>query len=127
MVSGRFYDAKNHQLINLPENYFGVAARIAAIDYKLGLNKNRASLDDLLNRAASQFTGGALYADDSPPTGRYDRYSNEYARALYDAAELAGREDLLRAIPPSLKEQLKLWRGLLSPARYGYPSRRRLP
>src|SRR5229473_8240851 len=36
----RFYDAKNHQLINLPENYFGVAARIAAIDYKLGLNKN---------------------------------------------------------------------------------------
>jgi len=103
---GRFYDAKSHKLIHLPDNYFGVAARIAAIDYELGLNKDRASLDDLLNRAASQFTGGALYADDSPPTGRYDRYSNEYARALYDAAELAGREDLLRAIAPSLKEQM---------------------
>jgi len=87
---GRFYDSKNHKLIHLPENYFGVAARIAAIDYELGLNQDRASLDDLLNRATSQFTGGALFADDALPTGRYDRYSNEYARALYDAAALAG-------------------------------------
>jgi hypothetical protein len=117
---GRFYDAKTHTLIHLPENYFGVAARIAAIDYELDLNKDRAALDDLLNRAATQFTGGALFADDALPTGRYDRYSNEYARALYDAAELAGREDLLKAIAPSLKEQMKLWWDLLSPDGYGY-------
>ncbi len=117
---GRFYDSKNHKLIHLPENYFGVAARIAAIDYELGINKDRASLDDLLNRAASQFTGGALFADDALPTGRYDRYSNEYARALYDAAELAGREDLMKAVAPSLKEQMKLWWDLLSPDGYGY-------
>ena len=117
---GRFYDAKTHTLIHLPENYFGVAARIAAIDYKLGLNKDRASLDDLLNQAAKQFTGGALFADDALPTGRYDRYSNEYARALYDAAELAGRDDLLKAVTPSLKEQMKLWWDLLSPDGYGY-------
>src|SRR6266446_476984 len=117
---GRFYDSKNHQLIRLPENYFGVAARIAAIDYELGLNKDRASLDDLLNRAASQFTGGALFADDALPTGRYDRYSNEYARALYDAAALAGRDDLMKALAPSLREQMKLWWDLLSPDGYGY-------
>src|SRR5712664_751213 len=117
---GRFYDAKTHTLIHLPENYFGVAARIAAIDCKLGLNKDRASLDDLLNQAAKQFTGGALFADDALPTGRYDRYSNEYARALYDAAELAGRDDLLKAVAPSLKEQTKLWWDLLSPDGYGY-------
>jgi hypothetical protein len=117
---GRFYDAKNHKLIHLPENYFGVAARIAAIDYELGFNKDRASLDDLLNQAARQFTGGALFADDALPTGRYDRYSNEYARALYDAAELAGRGDLLKAVAPSLKEQMKLWWDLLSPDGYGY-------
>jgi hypothetical protein len=117
---GRFYDAKSHTLIHLPENYFGVAARIAALDYELGLNKDRTSLDDLLNRAATQFTGGALFADDALPTGRYDRYSNEYARALYDAAELAGREDLLKAVAPSLQEQMKLWWDLLSPDGYGY-------
>src|SRR5258707_1670339 len=116
----RFYDSKNHKLIHLPENYFGVAARIAAIDYELGLNKDRDSLDDLLNRAASQFTGGALFADDALPTGRYDRYSNEYARALYDAAALAGRDDLMKAVAPSLKEQMKLWWDLLSPDGYGY-------
>lgn len=117
---GRFYDAKTHKLIHLPENYFGVAARIAAIDYELGLNKDRASLDDLLDRAASQFTGGALFADDALPTGRYDRYSNEYARALYDAAALAGRDDIMKALAPSLKEQMKLWWDLLSPDGYGY-------
>jgi hypothetical protein len=117
---GRFYDAKTHKLIHLPENYFGVAARIAAIDYELSLNKDRSSLDDLLNQAAKQFTDGALFADDALPTGRYDRYSNEYARALYDAAELAGREDLLKAVAPSLKEQMKLWWDLLSPDGYGY-------
>src|SRR6266436_2985251 len=116
----RFYDAKTHKLIHLPENYFGVAARIAAIDYDLGLNTDRASLDDLLNRAAAQFTNGALFADDSLPTGRYDRYSNEYARAIYDAAQLAGREDLLKAVSPSLKQQMKLWWDLLSPDGYGY-------
>ena len=118
---GRFYDAKTHTLIHLPENYFGVAARIAAIDYDLGLSQDRASLDDLLNRAAKQFTDGALFADDSLPTGRYDRYSNEYARAIYDAAQLAGREDLAKAVSPSLKEQMKLWWDLLSPDGYGYP------
>jgi hypothetical protein len=118
---GRFYDAKTHKLIHLPENYFGVAARIAAIDYDLGLNKDRVSLDDLLNRAAAQFTSGALFADDSLPTGRYDRYSNEYARAVYDAAQLAGRDDLVKAVSPSLKQQMKLWWDLLSPDGYGYP------
>ncbi len=116
----RFYDAKTHTLIHLTKNYFGVAARIAAIDYELALNKDRASMDDLLNQAAKQFTGGALFADDALPTGRYDRYSNEYARALYDAAELAGREDLVKAVAPSLKEQMKLWWDLLSPDGYGY-------
>src|SRR5580700_1204444 len=118
---GRFYDAKTHTLIHLPENYFGVAARIAAIAYDLGLNKDRTSLDDLLNRAAAQFTTGALFADDSLPTGRYDRYSNEYARAIYDAAQLAGREDLVKAVSPSLKQQMALWWDLLSPDGYGYP------
>ena len=116
----RFYDPKTHKLVHLPENYFGVAARIAAIDYDLGLNKDRASLDDLLNRAAAQFTSGALFADDSLPTGRYDRYSNEYTRAIYDAAQLVGREDLVKAVSPSLKQQMRLWWDLLSADGYGF-------
>jgi hypothetical protein len=117
---GRFYDEKTHTLIHLPENYFGVAARIAAINYQVGLNSDRTALDDLLNRAAQQFTDGALFADDALPTGRYDRYSNEYARAIYDAAELADRQDIMKAVAPSLKEQMKLWWDLLSEDGYGY-------
>lgn len=116
----RFYDQKTRTLIHLPENYFGVAARIAAIDYQLGLSKDRTAVDELLSRAAKQFTDGALFADDALPTGRYDRYSNEYARAIYDAAELAGRQDIMKALAPSVNVQMKLWWDLLSEDGYGY-------
>jgi hypothetical protein len=117
---GRFYDVKTRKLIKLPENYFGVAARIAAIDFQLGLITDRKYVDDLLDRAAQQFTSGAPFADDALPTGRYDRYSNEYARAIYDAAETVGRADIMKAVAPSLKEQMRLWWDLLSPDGYGY-------
>jgi hypothetical protein len=63
---------------------------------------------------------GALFADDALPTGRYDRYSNECARGIYDAAELAGRQDIMKVIAPSLQEQMKLWWDLLSEDGYGY-------
>jgi hypothetical protein len=116
----RFYDPKTNKVINLAENYLGVAARIASIDYELGILKDRAFLDRLLDRAAIQFTSGALYADDSPPTGRFDRYSNEYARYIWDAAELAGRKDILGKLRPSMMRQMGLWWDLVSEDGYGY-------
>ncbi len=117
----RFYDPVKRQVINLPENYLGVASRIAAIAWATKLLDDRALLDSLLDRAAIQFTSGALYADDALPTGRYDRYSNEYARYVFEAAEIAGRKDLMDAVRPSLKTQMRLWWDLVSPDGYGYP------
>jgi hypothetical protein len=116
----RFYDPKTHNVINLPENYIGVAARLAAIDVQLGLLDDRKLLDELLDRAAQQFTSGALYADDGPPVGRFDRYSNEYARFIWDAAEAAGRQDLLAALKPTLTAQMRLWWDLIQADGYGY-------
>ncbi len=116
----RFYDPKTNRVINLPDNYLGVAARIASIGYELGISNDRAFLDKLLDRAAVQFTEGNLYADDSPPAGRYDRYSNEYARYIWEAAELAGRKDLLDKVRPSLMVQMRLWWDLVSEDGYGY-------
>src|SRR4029079_2794416 len=116
----RFYDPKTNKVINLPENYLGVAARIASIDYELGISTDRAFLDKLLDRAAIQFFNGALYADDAPPTGRYDRYSNEYARYVYEAAEMAGRKDILDRLRPSLLAQMRLWWDIVSEDGYGY-------
>jgi hypothetical protein len=116
----RFYDPKTNRVINLPDNYLGVAARIASISYELGISNDRAFLDQLLDRAAVQFTEGNLYADDSPPAGRYDRYSNEYARYIWEAAELAGRKDLLDKVRPSLMVQMRLWWDLVSEDGYGY-------
>lgn len=116
----RFYDAKKRQVINLPENYLGVAARVSAMSWQMGVLKDRAFLDSVVERAAEQFTSGKIYSDDNPPTGRYDRYSNEYARFCWDAAEIAGRKDILEKLKPSLKEQMKLWWDLVSPAGYGY-------
>jgi hypothetical protein len=117
----RFYDRKARHVINLPENYFGVAARVVSMDYQLGIISDRVFVDDVLDRAAEQFTGGALYSDDSMPTGRYDRYSNEYARYVYEAAEGVGRQDLMRALEPTLKTQMRTWWDLLSSDGYGYP------
>jgi hypothetical protein len=116
----RFYDPVKRQVINLPENYLGVAARIAAMAWDVKLLKDRALLDSLLDRAAVQFTSGALYADDGMPTGRYDRYSNEYVRYVWEAAQIAGRQDLLDALRPSIKAQMRLWWDLLSEDGYGY-------
>src|SRR6202000_540564 len=82
----RFYDLKTHHVINLPENYMGVASRIAVYDFQMGLMPDRAFADDILTRASGQFLKGALYADDNVPPGRYDPYSQEYARFIYDAA-----------------------------------------
>ena len=116
----RFYDPKTNHVINLPDNYLGVAARIASISYELGISTDRAFIDRLLDRAAIQFTTGHIYADDSPPTGRYDRYSNEYARYIWEAAELAGRKDILEKLRPSLKAQMRLWWDVVSEDGYGY-------
>src|SRR5262245_12875571 len=116
----RFYDPKTNRVINLPENYLGVAARIASISYELGISNDRAFLDKLLDRAAVPFNDGNIYADDAPPTGRFDRYSNEYARYVWEAAEMAGRKDLLDRLRPSLTRQMRLWWDIVSENGYGY-------
>ncbi|MBK8302292.1 MAG: hypothetical protein WBC19_14620 [Pyrinomonadaceae bacterium] len=116
----RIYDPVKREVINLPENYLGVAARIAAYAYEFGVMKDRAFLDSLIERAAKQFTNGAIYSDDDLPNGRYDRYSNEYARFCWNAAEVVGRKDILEKLKPSLKAQMKLWWDLVSDKGYGY-------
>jgi len=116
----RFYDPKTNRVIDLPDNYLGVAARIASVSFDVGISTDRAFLDRLLDRAAVQFIAGKIYADDSPPTGRYDRYSNEYARYIWEAAEMAGRKDILDKVRPSLVTQMRLWWDLVSENGYGY-------
>ena len=115
-----FYDPKTQQVIRLPENYLGVAARIASVSYQLGLTKDRALVDGVITRAAQPFLNQGVYADDAPPTGRFDRYSNEYARFVWDAAEAVDRKDVLAAVAPSLREQMRLWWDLVLPDGYGY-------
>jgi hypothetical protein len=117
----RFYDRQARHVINLPENYFGVAARVATMDFQMGIITDRAYVDDLLNLAAAQFVKGSIYSDDDIPHGRFDRYSQEYARYVYEAAENVGRKDVMDALEPSLKQQFRLWWDLLSPDGYGYP------
>jgi hypothetical protein len=116
----RIYDPKTREVIKLPENYLGVAARIAAYAYEFGVLKDREFLNSLIERAAKQFTDGALYADDDLPNGRYDRYSNEYIRFCWKAAEVVGRKDILEKLRPSMKAQMRLWWDLVSDKGYGY-------
>jgi hypothetical protein len=118
---GRFYDRQKKVVINLPENYFGVAARIVTMNHQFGLEADRAFVDDLLNRAAEPFLRGVLYTDDHQPTGRYDRYSQEYARFIHDAATNAGRKDVLAKVDPALTAVMRTWWRLVSTDGYGYP------
>jgi len=117
----RFYDPVNRRVINLAENYHGVAARVAAIDYRLGLSPDRGPLDALIDRAFEPFANGRLFSDDAPPTGRFDRYSNEYARYVWDAAAQADRTDVLEKLRPSIKAQMNVWWDLVDgDDGYGY-------
>jgi hypothetical protein len=117
----RFYDRKTRRVIHLPENYFGVASRVVVLDYQLGIITDRAFVDDVLDSASKQFLAGALYSDDAVPNGRFDRYSQEYARFLYEAAETVGRKDIMAMLTPCLKTVMKTWWGLVGPDGCGYP------
>jgi hypothetical protein len=119
--TGKFYDPATRKLIGKPENYLGVAARIAATSHELGLGPDRAALDALLDRAAEPFADGRLYADDDPPHGRFDRYSNEYARYVFEAAGIAGRKDIQERLRPSIRRQMRLYWDLVAPDGYAYP------
>jgi hypothetical protein len=119
--SRKFYDPVTRKLIGKPENYLGVAARIAATSHELGLGPDRAALDALLDRAAEPFADGRLYADDDPPHGRFDRYSNEYARYVFEAAGIAGRKDIQERLRPSIRRQMRLYWDLVAPDGYAYP------
>jgi hypothetical protein len=119
--TAKFYDPSTRKLINKPENYLGVAARIAATSHELGLGPDRAALDALLDRAAEPFADGRLYADDDPPHGRFDRYSNEYARYVFEAAGSAGRKDIQERLRPSIRRQMRLYWDLVAPDGYAYP------
>lgn len=119
--TGKFYDPAARKLIGKPENYLGVAARIAATSHELGLGPDRAALDALLDRAAEPFAEGRLYADDDPPHGRFDRYSNEYARYVFEAAGIAGRKDIQERLRPSIRRQMRLYWDLVAPDGYAYP------
>ena len=117
----RFYNRQTRQVIDLPENYLGVASRITAIGFQTGLITDRAFVDDVLDAAAGQFLRGERYTDDALPTGRYDRYSQEYARFVYLAAKDVGRQDIVAAVSPALTAVMKTWWALASPDGYGYP------
>ncbi len=118
---GRFYDRQKRQVVHLPDTYYGVAARIAALAFQVGLIDDRSYVDDVLDCAAEQFLRGAIHTDDAVPHGRYDRYSQEFARYVYEAALDAVREDIAERLEPALQALLRAWWDLVAPDGYAYP------
>lgn len=117
----RFYNFQTHHVIDLPENYMGVASRIITMDYQFGLATNLDGANDILQHAAGQFLHGALYTDDNVPTGRYDRYSQEYARFVYEAAGNIGRKDIQDVSANSIRATMKTWWTIVDKTGYSYP------
>src|SRR5260370_37786864 len=59
----RFYDPVGRHVINLPENYLGVAARTAASRHRVSLTPERAMRDALVDRDVAPFTNTRLCSD----------------------------------------------------------------
>ena len=76
----------------------------------------REEVNDFLGRELAAHLS-AIKSLDPPP---FDRYSNEYARYVWEAAEEAGRKDILEKLRPSLKAQMRLWWDVISEDGYGY-------
>ncbi len=116
----RFYNFQTHHVIDLPENYMGVASRIITMDYQFGLATNLDGANDILQHAANQFSRIALYTDDNVPTGRYDRYSQEYARFIYEAAGNIARKDIQDVSANSIRATMRTWWALVDKTGYSY-------
>ncbi len=73
----RFVDAKTLKLIDLPNNYYGVAFSVARLRYLLGWEGRTAS-EALLKRMLDHYrtySGKYGFADETDGDGRFDRYS----------------------------------------------------
>jgi hypothetical protein len=97
--------------------------RVAAIGFRVGLTKDRAPLDALIDRAVEPFSNGVSFPTMRRPTGRL-RPLLERVRALTcgTPAEQANRPTSSRRFVPSLTTQMKLWWDLVDGGDgYGYP------
>ncbi|MET0307259.1 MAG: hypothetical protein ABW023_01010 [Sphingomonas sp.] len=73
----RFVDPRSLKLINLPNNYYGVAFSVARLRYLLGWEDESAS-QALLQRMLGHYrtySGEYGFADETDGEGRFDRYS----------------------------------------------------
>ena len=94
----RFVRTDDLTLINLPNNYYGVAFSVARLRYQLGWEDASAS-EALLERTLDhyrKYSGEYGFADETDGEGRFDRYSvlliGEIAHRLIEAGMPAGAE-----------------------------------
>ncbi len=112
----RFFNLTTGRLKEgLPENYIGVAAQLASITLCLGLPLDHRKVKILVERAAQQLLTGTGLVDDEPPVGRYDRYTMEYARFVWQTAERLNDQELLSRLRPAVLRNGALWWDLFSP------------
>jgi hypothetical protein len=104
----RFYDPVNRRVIDLAENYLGVALAWRRSSFRVGLTKTRAPLDALIDRAVEpRFPTAALFRRCAAQ--RALRPLPNDTPATWDAAEQASRPDILATLRPSLTTQMRLW------------------
>jgi hypothetical protein len=92
-------------LINLPNNYFGVAFGTARLRLLLGWEKDAGPSEALLTKVLENYraySGKYGFSDETDGDGRFDRYS------VLLAAEIAQRcIDTGREVPPEVKQWLR--------------------
>ncbi|MBC7912846.1 MAG: hypothetical protein H7Y07_01875, partial [Pyrinomonadaceae bacterium] len=112
---GRFYNIKDDNLGGRPNNYYGVALLMAATNYKLGIDKDKKTIDFLFQKCLDVLKKSNGFLDDSRKfTGSFDRYNHEFLRYLWEASVLIQDKPMQRQLKPLVIQSAKLWWDLFS-------------
>ncbi len=87
----------------------------------MGVLKDRAFVDSLIDRAAEPFVKGALYADDAGTRDGMTGTRTSTRGTCTRPPRPSAASDIIAALRPTLTAQMKLWWDLVSPDGYGYP------
>jgi len=113
----KMYDPATKTILNgRPTNYFGVAASIATLSYKLGFEKDEKMVNDLLDHCVQLLEKNNGWLNDGKEGEfRFDRYHFEFIRFVWESAMRMNRKSLLAKIEPWCDRSDEIWLKLMHP------------
>lgn len=111
----RLYNVEKDDLGGRPNNYYGVALLLATYNYKLGIEKDKETINLLFNKSFDVLKKSNGFLDDGRKfTASFDRYNHEFVRFLWESAVLLNDQNVQQELKPIVKQSAELWWDLFS-------------